>query len=88
MDPHDNTNPREFEGMVYLTVICKFTKTEASSKSDLAEEIRSTVKHKLSDLQCDVEIEDTDIIEIGAKPSFWDEVDAAYQHKKENEWYT
>ena len=84
MDPIEDRNPREFEGIVYLTVICKFTKTEASSKSSLAEEIRSTIKSKLSDFDCNVEVEDTDISEVSPEPTFWDKVDAAYQHKKEN----
>lgn len=84
MDPNEDRNPREFEGIVYLTVIFKFTKTEAENKTILAQEIRSAVQHKLSDFDCSVEVEDTDISEVSPEPTFWDRVDAAYQHKKEN----
>ncbi len=84
MNPNDEHKPLKFEGTVYLTVICKFSNTEASSKDDLAQEIRSTIKNKLNTLHCDVEIEDVDMIETTREPGFWERVDDAYQHQKEN----
>jgi len=87
MNPPDDPELKLYSGDVFLTICVVHTKTEASSIEELEQDTLKAVRGLFSTdsseiASINIELEDSDLMQVNREPDWWDKVDAARDHLK------
>jgi hypothetical protein len=85
-DPQDPPEDKRFSGSICLNVYIDIEDVTGANAKAVADEALEALKHDLRNLPqySMIELETHDLWQINRRPGFWDKVDQAYDHAKDN----